>query len=106
MVDMKLTPTEQKEYSDYAAIEKPQYPYGLRLSLNDEVIEKLGIAALPQVCQKMTLTATVEVCCVSQYDSADSDGPTKSMDLQIVAMELGPEKVERDAAKSLYGGQS
>jgi len=107
LVNMKLSPSEEKKYSDSLAVDRPQYPYGLRIDLSNEAIEKLGLAALPQVGQYMTLTARVEVCCVSQYDSKDSPGgASKSVGLQITDMALGPDTKEKSSdeyANDLYG---
>lgn len=103
LIDMQLTPEEAKEAtaccSDGGEKEGPKYPWGLSISLGDEVLEKLGISTLPQVGQRMKLVAVVEVCSTSQYNN--QDGTDKGVSLQITQM--GLEGDTPDPAQVLYG---
>lgn len=83
-------------------IEKPEYPYGLRISLNGESLDKLGISMLPQVGQKMMIQASVQVCSVSQYENQNGN-KDRSVDLQITDLGVGSESNRDDARKKLYG---
>jgi len=101
MKDMKMkqgqaAPTEiQHSYSEY--------PYGLRICLTHEVLEKLGITDLPEVGSKMKLQAEVEVISTSEYETKDS-GKKKSMDLQICMMDLKNGKKEV-SPKDIYDNE-
>lgn len=100
LVDMKIPPGSDM----MAQPEQPSpYPYGLRLCLNDDVLDKLGIEKLPELGAEITIQAKVVV--VSRNESADAGDPDgdndyKSMDLQITALGLGlPESDDKKAAK-------
>lgn len=106
MVNMKMSREEAKEYTLGAEVDdSPKYPYGLRLDLNDDSLEKLGITALPKVGTEMTITAKVVVTSVSAYDSQGGE-PEQNVCLQITDMEIGNSQAERNnsAANALYGG--
>lgn len=83
---------EQKE-------EGPQYPYGLRICLDSDVILALGLKDLPSVGSLLEMKAKVEVCSTNESESKEY-GKKMYMDLQIVEMELGKKK--KDPASSLY----
>lgn len=94
MQSMAYTKTEQKEKKNGpiavgSSADGPKYPYGLRLCLDSDTLEKLGLDSLPPVGKRQMLTALVEVCSTSQREEADGD-KHKSLDLQIVKMGLGP----------------
>lgn len=99
MVSMENDADEAKEMAKPEMADVPKYPYGLKISLNHDSIEKLGMPAMPAVGKKMMLHAMVEVCCVSEYDSKEG-GKNSSMELQITSM--GLEAPKKDAAKELY----
>lgn len=106
LISMEMSKEEMGEYAkpETALAEAPKYPYGLRISLDEEALKKLGLPALPAVGQKMSLDAAVEVCSISEYDST-GEGKKRSMDLQITAMMLGPagEEETESASEKLYG---
>lgn len=102
-VDMTMSSEESKELAETTSDSK--YPWGLRITLDDDSLAKLGITQLPAVGTTMTLNATVEVCSTSAY--ADKEGePENSVSLQITAMELNGERDTSDAATMLYGGDN
>jgi hypothetical protein len=103
MINMKMSREEAKEYNTIEANhDAPEYPYGLRIDLNDDSLEKLGITALPKVGTEMTMTCKVTVTSVSAYDRQGGEAE-QSVCLQITDMELGAGKTQSDAATSLYG---
>lgn len=104
-VDMKMSAEEAKEQYEPSAVDAPEYPYGLRISLDDDALEKLGITQLPAVGSKMQLSATVEVCSTSAYSTQEGEAET-SVSLQITAMELGAAQQSSNAATMLYGGDN
>lgn len=109
MINMQLTKAEAKEECGVASADYdlPRFPYGLSISLDDEVLEKLGIKDLPKVGAVMLLQAQVTVTSVSSratQDSKEKGEPTEStssdVSLQITDMEL--QGAARDLASQLY----
>lgn len=100
IVSMKQTPEEATEGSVCAAPnpgEAPLYPWGTRLTLNDETLKKLGIA-LPAVGASFVMTARVEVIS-ARADKVQSGEAEIGADLQITDMGLEPEGSTDPAAK-------
>jgi len=92
MVSMKRTKADEaarKKEMNTACIASPgdDFPYGLRIDLNTESLDKLGLKTLPKVGTKMLVTCEVEVCRVSQ-NSRTNGSDDRSMELQIQRMEL------------------
>jgi hypothetical protein len=93
MQSMKnATPKKQaKEVS--IACEAPDYPYGLRLSLNDDTLKKLKMKAEDfEMDEEFFLTAKVSVVGVSVDKMAS--GKRSSVDLQITELEIQDEADE------------
>lgn len=110
MKSMKLTASEAKHESMLMCCDsKPTYPYGLQISLNDESLEKLALAELPDVGIQMTLTAKVTVTAVSSNQQQGKDGetmkPNNRVELQITDMDIssGEEAGETSITEKLYG---
>ena len=102
LTSMKRTKTEKKEGSDMACCpgDQEDFPYGLRVDLRDEEIEKLKLA-LPEVGSTMVLVANAKV--ISVRESADENGNDRNIELQITEMELAPYKNDNtDHVKKLY----
>ena len=101
LVSMKMSKAEREGGSkspDSVAIDRPIYPWGLSITLDEDALGKLDLEALPEVGKEMTLYAKVDVTSVSSHESADGGGPRRSLSLQITEMCL-----ESGAAgKSLY----
>lgn len=105
LVNMKRSDEELKKETEGAtalAGDAPEYPWGLRLSLRDDDLTKLGINDLPTVGGKLMLMARVEVVDVSQYRSTAADGDTRNVGLQITDMAVGPDQPETTVADRLY----
>ena len=77
-----------------------EYPYGLRICLDDDSMEKLGLSGTFEIGKKLRLNAVVEV--VSSSKRETDEGPEFNMDLQIVEMELNSENTNSDRANRLY----
>ena len=105
MIDMKQTAEEAQENSPEVSQDNPAYPYGLRISLDDGSLEKLGLTTLPKVGSKIQIAAMCEVCSTSEY--SDQAGEKEAnVSLQITAMELGSvqeEQTSASIASALYG---
>ena len=101
MIDMKRTKSESDESKEVAMGEE-DYPYGLSISLDQDSLEKLGIAELPKVGAEMMLMAKVKV--TSTNESQHENQSHKSVSLQITEMELEQGQAERPAASSVMYG--
>lgn len=83
--DMKLTKSEKAEEVTYDASDIPDYPYGLRLSLDQDALEKLGIE-LPDVGDTFFVVAIATVQSISEHQS---EGDTsQNVELQIEQLSL------------------
>ena len=90
LVSMKRTKAEVKEMSAPTAMDDEQYPYGLRISLQNDELEKLGIDKLPGVGDTFELEAIVVVKSVSAGQSEGGE-KRRSIELQITEMCLETE---------------
>lgn len=102
LVSMKRDPEEIKESNDVmASPTQDAYPYGLRLCLCEEEMEKLGITELPKIGAEMGLVAKVKVVRVSSNASEGQEDESKSLEFQVTEMCI--ESGGKSAAASLYG---
>lgn len=102
LVSMKIEKDAAEKLYGEPTVGMPemQYPYGLKICLDEASLSKLGIQELPEVGQKMTIEALVEVVSVSKYDTKQS-GVDRKVDLQITDMELGEgTDAQEDAAEA------
>lgn len=88
MVDMEMSKEEIKETLVATPSEGPRYPYGLKITLDQEQLEKLGITDLPSVGDYATISAKCEVCHVSENQYEDGQ-TSKSLSLQITDLAVG-----------------
>ncbi|GAA0567472.1 capsid staple protein [Halomonas salifodinae] len=78
-----------------------EYPWGLRIHLEDDQLAKLGIDMMPDPGAKRMMMAKVEIV---STDIHNRDGEKRrSMSLQITDMKLSDEDVRDGAAETLYG---
>lgn len=82
MVDLAFTPPDVNNMPEATNIHLvPQYPYGLNLCLNDEVLNKLN---LDNDCE---VGDHVQFHCLARVTScAEHEGSGRRVELQIVAM--------------------
>lgn len=75
------------------------YPYGLRICLNDDQCEALGIKGPISAGTQLQVQALVTVVRCTESTEADGDdtGNDISMDLQITDMAIGPASREINA---------
>lgn len=106
--DMAYTKAEAKEEQaeETGTGDLPKYPWCLSLYLNDEVLKKLGMDAMPGVGTDLLLTAKVQVTGTSTRQNLDSEAEN-CVDLQITAMDLSKsmttDERQMRAAGKLYG---
>lgn len=100
MIDMKLSSGQAETL--LSEPEPAEYPYGLRISLGHEELQKLGINEMPALDSEHRLVALVCVVGTSVTEDQSSEKPMRSLQLQIEQMSLSPAK-EEDEADRLYG---
>lgn len=86
MINMKKSRKGETLLGEAKESDAPEYPYGLRVGLDSESLDKLNMTELPAIGTTMTLMAKVEVVSVSQHKSGD--GKDRDVSLQITDMEL------------------
>lgn len=100
LVDMHNSKAEAKAEVT-PSLQPPEYPWGLQINLDQVALEKLALDKLPKVGTRFMLTAAVEICSCSEYES-QGGGANKSLGLQITAMALEAPSSKQAAAKALY----
>lgn len=110
LVNMKLGPKAREEkYPESATVDRPVYPYGLEVRLDDEALDKLGLRELPEVGTTLMLCAQVDVTAVSERENLEGGKTERHRDLslQITDLALGPapgeDERQRRAQTALYG---
>jgi hypothetical protein len=105
LIDMKNT-VQTKDSSLVSPVENDEYPYGLRIRLDNDTLKKLGITELPAIDSEHKLVALVCVVGLNMNESAGEGEPYRSVELQIEQMALAPAKEEagesKDPAKTMY----
>lgn len=101
MVNLKQG-TDSFENEEGKTVERDDYPWGLRITLNNETLKKLGIP-LPKVGGEMLLCGKVKVLSTSTRE--DGEETNSSVDLQITDIGLMDESAmpQKSAAATLYG---
>lgn len=90
--DMAFTKAERKKSLEPMPVGSkdsgPQYPYGLRLNLDQTALEKLSVKKLPRVGATMSVEATAKVVSVSSNERSNGS-KDRNVELQIERMALG-----------------
>jgi hypothetical protein len=88
MVSLELDDESKLDHPmPIAMASKPDFPYGLRICLCCEQLDKLGLDADCEVGDMLEFRARARVTSVSKSDDAMS-GPQSRVELQIEEMEL------------------
>lgn len=105
MIDMKNT-VKTKDSSLVSPMEQDEYPYGLRIRLDNDSLKKLGLTELPAIDSEHKLVALVSVVGLTMNESAGEDEAYRSVELQIKQLALMPKgeegEAKRDPAKAMY----
>ncbi|WP_031484430.1 capsid staple protein [Maridesulfovibrio frigidus] len=96
LVDLRRKPTKEKPDSKPVAVSEDDFPYGLRIHLEDESVTKLGLKVKDiKVGSTIKLQAEAYVCGIS----AQPDGKGKRIELQLVKMGIGSDGSFEDGFK-------
>jgi hypothetical protein len=102
MTSMKLSSTESKATAPGPVeSDRPAYPWGLEVRLDEDALSKLKIDELPDVDAKVSLVAKAIVTAVASHQDAGADGPRRNVTLQITDLAFVSDVSK--AAKVLYG---
>lgn len=99
--DMRLKDSEREHDAVVGPEDKPKFPFGLTLHLDESSIKKLELEHMPEVGDVMTVIANVNVEEVGVRETQDG-GVNRNINLQVTEMTLEP-KVRKDILKELYG---
>jgi hypothetical protein len=81
-----------------ASMPNETYPYGTRMHLDHDTLEKLGVSKLPAVGKKMRMQARARVVSASENSSTNESGkPMKRRSLELQLEHMG---LEHDAPQS------
>lgn len=89
-IDLELSDDEKLDMTMPIRADAPQYPPGLRISLCEEVLQKLGLDEPPDVGDILDLRA---FACVTSYSN---DGSGRRVELQIERLAVENETTEDD----------
>jgi len=90
LTNIKNTKADKKKNRGECAISSHEdYPYGLRIELNDEVLSKLGMK-MPGVGEEMKVVAVGKVTSVSENQNERSRN--RSVSIQLQKVEVKPTK--------------
>lgn len=106
LVNMKIDPKKREEkYAESALVDRPVYPYGLSVHLDEDAIEKLGLSELPKVGKTMKLVALVDVTSVEERENTTGGKEThrhRSIGLQITDLALEAKAAGKSTTEKLY----
>jgi len=106
MIDLKRSPEDlKKEMAEEKSVmsTRPKYPYGLKIYLDHDTMEKLNLSGDLQVGESFPITAQVEVTSFEKSSRVEEPKVKLSASLQITAIEMpGEEKSNTDKAAILF----
>ena len=103
MIDLKLKESGKGKKATMLDDEvTPEYPWGLRVTLEREQLEALGVTVLPQVDSVMTFSASARV--TNQTVTSSQNGDERIVTLQIEKMEISKRENQRQQPEvTMYG---
>lgn len=107
MPSMKLDKEAREDWEERmeSEPEPPEYPYGLRLILGKEELEKLGLKDC-KVGAEYSFRAVAVVKEKMERESDEGEMDHKSVDMQITDMEIIPDDGGEGRADRMYGENS
>jgi hypothetical protein len=108
MASMRMEPAKNEQVAEKAPSEgdRPAYPWGLSVHLDDQSLSKLGLDRLPQVGKPVMIHALADVTNVSEQERVGADGKkeiNRAVALQITNMGMGHYEEPKEATEVLYG---
>lgn len=100
LVNLRLAPDSDAMTAE-AAPEAPDYPWGLRLDLDQDTLAKLALGELPEVGAGFVMEARAVVVAVGENQEA-GEPVRRHLALQITDLALAPPP--RPHADKLFGG--
>jgi len=100
MPDMRLTEEEKKDFSTPQAPKAPQYPYGLRITLQKEQLERLGLSK-PEMDKELKFEASAKVVSISAENEVGDENDLR-VELQITEMYLKKEEKDQSIESVIY----
>ena len=97
---MKNSKSSNADSGKAVGMDDEEYPYGLRISVEDEHIAAAGLVGC-KVGDEVMIMAKAKVVGRSEYENEDSDG-SKSVSLQITDMAVDKESDDVTRAEKLY----
>ena len=97
--DMKLGSKQKSLLSEMPKMDAPEYPYGLRIRLEEDQLKKMGITELPKLEKEVELIAKGYISSVSSNES--EYGSHRCVEIQITEMAFEPKK--KSQSETLYG---
>jgi len=95
MVDLELDDEDKFDAPQpYPMVSKPDYPYGLRISLTEKELTKLGIDAPEKIGDVTDMRCFGVVTCISANSSESGD--CCRVEIQIQKMSVESEMQEKD----------
>lgn len=93
LIDMEMDDEDKYDFCAPIACSKPDYPYGLRITLSDKELKKLGLSN-PDIGDMLDMRcfATVTSCSVEKTD----DGDRCRVELQIEKIAVENEMDEKE----------
>lgn len=96
-ISAKERKADQEKWSKPISPDGGEYPYGLRLTLDDKTLKKLGIDELPEVGEYITLEA--ECCVVSTSQNKNTGRDERRLELQIEKLGCEEDDDEDESAE-------
>jgi len=101
MKDMSLSIEEKKDKEVDSAIDRADYPYGLKIHLDHDSYKKIGFTESPALGQKFVIMGVAEVMDVSKQSVQSEDKISCTM--QITHMDLKKKESEKETEKKDQG---
>lgn len=92
LVDLKMSKADMKDDMCAPAAEANPYPWGLKLDLDGDVLDKLGLDC--KVGDEIHIIAIAK--CTSCSENATEDRQSRSIGLQITDMAVGAEAMKME----------
>ncbi len=95
----ELVKVKKKSYDGCMTSGEPEYPYGLSLSIDDAMIEELGIGQLAAGDEVMVVAKAFVRSKSEHQDTEDSE---KTISIQLTEMSVNRNSDNDDMADRLY----